>query len=214
MSRIVLPSERRLRIVSQAVRRAPGSKPVVGSSRKISSGSPTSARPRSRRRFWPPESVRHARVGLVGETDDLDHLVDVARAARSSRRRRPGSRAPSGSGRATTTGARRRPARATRVPAALRVDAEHLDGAGVALPVALEDLDRRRLAGAVRAEQAEHLAGLDREVDAAERLVGAVALAQARALRPRSQLDLGERAGRERAAPPVSSRTISLQSGW
>ena len=45
------------RTISQAFRRACGSKPVVGSSRKTRSGSPTSARPRSRRRFWPPESV-------------------------------------------------------------------------------------------------------------------------------------------------------------
>ena len=42
-----MPSARRPRIVSQARRRAAGSKPVVGSSRKTSSGSPTSARPRS-----------------------------------------------------------------------------------------------------------------------------------------------------------------------
>ena len=46
--------------------------------------------------------------------------------------------------------------------------AEHRHVAGVALAVALEDLDRGRLAGAVRAEQAEHLAGGDREGDAAD----------------------------------------------
>ena len=45
----------------QVVRRAAGSKPVVGSSRKISSGSPTSASARSRRRAWPPDSVRARR---------------------------------------------------------------------------------------------------------------------------------------------------------
>ena len=42
--------------------------------------------------------------------------------------------------------------------------------------VALDDLDGRRLAGAVRPEQAEHLAGLDREADAAHRADVAVAL--------------------------------------
>ena len=51
--------------------------------------------------------------------------------------------------------------------------------AGVALPVALEDLDRRRLAGAVRAEQPEDLAGRDLEVDPAHRLDAVVGLAQA-----------------------------------
>ena len=44
-----------------AARRAAGSKPVVGSSRKISSGSPTSPKARSRRRRCPPESVRARR---------------------------------------------------------------------------------------------------------------------------------------------------------
>src|SRR5262249_34577547 len=57
-----------------------------------------------------------------------------------------------------------------------RIRPEHLDLAAVPLAVPLEDLDRRRLAGTVRAEQPEHLAGCDLEVDAAERLVGAVAL--------------------------------------
>ena len=60
-----------------------------------------------------------------------------------------------------------------------RVEAEHGDVAGVALAVALEDLDRRRLAGAVRAEQAEDLAGRDLEVDPAHRLDAVVRLAQA-----------------------------------
>ena len=46
-------------------------------------------------------------------------------------------------------------------------------------PVALEDLDRRRLAGAVGAQQPEHLAAGDRDVDPADGLVLAVALGQA-----------------------------------
>src|SRR5581483_1532743 len=67
---------------------------------------------------------------------------------------------------------------APRAAGALRILAEHLHVAAVARAVALEDLDGRRLAGAVRAEQAEHLAGTDLEVDPAHRLVLAVALAQ------------------------------------
>ena len=59
-----------------------------------------------------------------------------------------------------------------------RVGAEHRHGAAVAAAVALEDLDRRRLAGAVRAEQREDLALADLEADAAQRLVPAVALAE------------------------------------
>ena len=45
---------------------------------------------------------------------------------------------------------------------------EHLDDAGVGRRQALADLDRRGLAGAVRSEQAETLAGVDLEVDAVD----------------------------------------------
>ena len=51
-----MPRSRRPAMTFHAARRATGSKPVVGSSRKTSSGSPTSARPTSRRRRWPPDS--------------------------------------------------------------------------------------------------------------------------------------------------------------
>ena len=196
-----MPSERRLRIVSQAVRRAPGSKPVVGSSRKISSGSPTSASPRSSRRFWPPESVRTRASRLLGRGRRSRSPRRRRAAARSSRRTRAGSRARSGSGRATTTAARRRPARATRGRRAAGSTPSTSTVAGVALAVALEDLDRRRLAGAVRAEQAEHLARLDLEVDPAQRLVGRRSVLR----RPRHRTTRAhsstsaQRAGRERA---------------
>ena len=56
----------------------------------------------------------------------------------------------------------------------LRVLAEHGDFAAVASTVALEDLDSRRLARAVGAEEGEHLAAPDLEIDAAQRLHGAV----------------------------------------
>ena len=46
------------------------------------------------------------------------------------------------------------------------VEAEHADLAAVRAAVALEDLDRRRLAGAVRPEQREDLAARDAQVDA------------------------------------------------
>ena len=72
-----MPSARSDRTRSHAARRAAGSKPVVGSSRTTRSGLPTSATPRSRRRFCPPESVLTV-VAFLGEADELDHLVDVA----------------------------------------------------------------------------------------------------------------------------------------
>ena len=56
---------------------------------------------------------------------------------------------------------------------------EHLDLAGVRREQALEDLDGRRLAGAVRAEQPEALAGTDLEIEAIHGDHVAVALDQA-----------------------------------
>ena len=55
---------------------------------------------------------------------------------------------------------------------------EHRDLAGGAGAIALEDLDDRRLAGAVGAEQAEDGSPRDREVDAGDGLVIAIGLAQ------------------------------------
>src|SRR6266487_5450497 len=60
-----------------------------------------------------------------------------------------------------------------------RIGAQHLDVTGIALSVALEYLDRRRLAGAVRTEQTENLAGVELEVDALQRFELAVRLGQA-----------------------------------
>ena len=101
-------------------------------------------------------------------------------------------RAASGSSRRTSGSSRDRQGRpqlarleddadplAERALAALGSKPSTLDLAGVSLPVALEDLDRRRLAGAVRAEQAEHLARRDLEVDAAHGLDPVVGLPQA-----------------------------------
>ena len=64
---------------SQVSRRPDGSRPVVGSSRKRSSGLPMIPRPTSSRRCWPPESrlIRSSR--LLRQPDQLDHLVDRAR---------------------------------------------------------------------------------------------------------------------------------------
>ena len=62
---------------------------------------------------------------------------------------------------------------------AARVEAEHRHLARVALPVALQDLDGRRLAGSVRPQQAEDLARGDLEVDPTNRLDAVVRLPQA-----------------------------------
>ena len=67
-------------------------------------------------------------------------------------------------------------------------------------PVALQDLDGRRLAGSVRAQQAEDLARSDLEVDSTNRLDAVVRLPKASDRdRASRKLDLGER-GRSEVA--------------
>ena len=61
-------------------------------------------------------------------------------------------------------------------PPRRRVLAEDADAPAVAAPVALDDLDGRRLAGAVRTEHRDELAGRDRERDAVEDRPAAIPL--------------------------------------
>jgi len=63
-----------------------------------------------------------------------------------------------------------------RRPSASRVLAQDPDGAAVGRPVALQDLDRRRLAGPVRPEEGDELARVHAQRDAAEDGPRAVAL--------------------------------------
>ena len=90
-----------------------------------------------------------------------------------------------------------------------RVEPEHPDLARAAVPVALEDLGGRRLAGAVRPEEREHLTPVDVQVDAGHRLDVAVGLAEpsisiTRSDTPRHAIN------RPRTPRPVSTR---LRSG-
>ena len=97
------------------------------------------------------------------------------------------------------------------------VEAEHRDLSRVASAVALEDLDGRRLAGAVRAEQAEDLALLDRERDPANGLVVAVRLAQAPDVdcrRHQTSTATTAPGGNAGSGPPLSAATVRPQSGW
>ena len=88
------------------------------------------------------------------------------------------------------------------------VGAEHADLAGVGAAEALEDLDGRRLAGAVGPEEGEDLAALDRRGRRRARpRVLAVGLAQA------ADRDRGLAAGRGAAATAASSEFVSMQTG-
>src|ERR687887_250887 len=120
----------------------------------------------------------YPRPALVAETDQVDHLADVAGAGVVAAEQADGLL----DGQlAVEAGRLQHDADAlAEVPlAALRVVAEHLDLAAAALAVALQDLDGGRLAGAVRAEEGEALALGDLEVDAAHGFQLAVALAEA-----------------------------------
>ena len=86
---VVRGEEHRAAARLAAARRSPrsaardaGSSPVVGSSRKRISGSPTSAQASESRCFWPPESVAHEGARLLLEPHDGERLV----AARGRRR--------------------------------------------------------------------------------------------------------------------------------
>src|SRR5262249_24974971 len=156
----------------------------------------------------------HACIPLGAEPDEADHLVDVARRPVVAGEHpvrlgdglvRPELRLLEHDADALAVG----------LLLACRIEAEHVDPAAVALAVALEDLHGRRLAGAVRAEQAEDLALLDVERDSAHGLVLAVRLAQFldddRCHSSRiCALDVGNGG----SAPPRSAAVMRLQSGW
>src|SRR5262249_11306831 len=163
----------------------------------------------------PARKGADADIGLLREPDDLDDLIHVARPLVV-----PGQGAQRLPRRQVRVDRRRlRPGAeplAPRLPGSLRVGAEHLDVAGAAVAIALEDLDRRRLAGAVRTEQAEDLSGPDLEVDPAQCLDAAVALAEAAdgdGVRHQRESSWKPPAGK-RTSWPVSAKTISEQSGW
>jgi len=118
------------------------------------------------------------RVALLLEPDQLDHLVDGARMlvvpGELAQLLRDGEVLVHGRGLEHNADPSS-PAEA----GCLGVRPEHLDLAGIPPTVALEDLDGRRLAGSVRSEQAENLAGADLEVDALDRFEVVVRLRQA-----------------------------------
>src|SRR5581483_4778720 len=161
----------------------------------------------------------YPRVPLLGEADELDHLVRVARPLVVAGEQ------------IEVLGDAQVLVHRTRLeddadtlppvaPGALGVLAEDGDRAGVTPPVSLEDLDRGRLARAVRAEQAEHLARGDLEIDPADGLVRAVRLVQAldgdrrRGGLSHSSSTARPAGGKSGGGSPVSSAAISPQSGW
>ena len=151
--------------------------PAVGSSRNTTRGLPTSAHASERRWAWPPDNRRTGVPTVSRQPDELEH--------RLRRFRGPvvGSEQPQQLERAQ---ARVEPTRlqhhadlrAEVLAVAHRVEAEDAHRARVGSAVALEDLDRRGLAGAVRSEQPEDLARADTEVERIDRARRSVRLAE------------------------------------
>jgi hypothetical protein len=122
-----------------------------------------------------PGEGLHAGIGLPAEADEIDHLTDGERPRvhRCEQRQRLANGELPVHPRRLEHDADPRP----EVGARLRwVDPEHSDLPGRPLQEALQDLHGGRLSGAVRSEQGEYLAGLDGQVDAANRLDRAVML--------------------------------------
>src|ERR1700730_10703380 len=117
------------------------------------------------------------RIRLLLQSRQRQDLLDLAR----SRVEAPPVAQGLARGHVAVDPARLQPysdALAQRPAAHARIGPEHGDLAATAHAVALEDLHGGGLAGAVRAEEAEHLASPHGYVDPPHRLEGAVALAQ------------------------------------
>ena len=143
--------------MSQSWRRACGSRPVVGSSRNSSSGSPTSAQATARRCCCPPESLP-TQTSAFSSSDTramASSGVEPLAIEAAKQRQRFADRELFGE-----LGLLQRDADALADVVVLLAPAhaEHFDLAGRRVEQAFEDLDRGRLAGAVRAQQAEALA--------------------------------------------------------
>ena len=85
------------------------------------------------------------------------------------------------------------------------VHAVHQDGAGADIVEAADEVDERALAGAARSHQADHLAGLDRQIQAVQHFARSVLEAHA------AQLDLSLYGGL--VSPRTATVTATLSSG-
>jgi hypothetical protein len=187
-----VPSDRNVRISSQAARRA-----RIEAGRWLVEedelGIPDEGDTEVEASLLASRERLHSRVPLLGEADELDDLVHVARVGEVAGEQpvRLAYGQEWAQLRLLEDDAHPFPELARRIAG---IEAEHGRASAVALAVALQDLDRRRLARAVRTEEPEHLALRDVEADAVERLHVPVRLRQ---VRDRDRV----RHGRRRYAP-------------
>ena len=196
---IVRPRALNSVIRSQSWRRDCGSSPVVGSSRKSRSGSPTIAQASASRCFWPPDSLptRASRFSssCTRPIDVVDRAAALVEAPKQPHRLVDGELL----GELRFLELNAEPlAQLALVP--VPAQSEQLDLAGIRRQQPFADLDRRRLAGAVRAEQTEAFAGGDDEVEPVDGAHVAVGLAQI----------ANEEGVRTRGATEPASRRIGI----
>ena len=168
-----MPSAASLKSRSQSSRRATGSMPAVGSSRKTTRGSCISALPSARRCFQPPQEQPGAPVEVRPDVRELDRRVAPAPellAAKAVDARVEVEVLVHGE----VVVERELLAHVADALADLlalgrHVEPEHRRAARRRREQAAEDADQRRLAGAVRAEQAVDAARVHLEVHAVER---------------------------------------------
>ena len=170
----------------QNSRRETGSTPVVGSSSRISSGSWTSVQASASFCFIPPDSRSASRAAKRRQLRHRQQLV-AARAVVANAVHLGEERDVLVDGQiAVQTESLREIADALgqRAMRAHRIEAEHAHLARVGVQQPAHQANRRRLAGAVGADEAEHLAALHVEAQAGERRRLAVSLDDAIAVRP------------------------------
>ena len=177
VSSTVLPSSRSERIVSHA---APARRRIEAGRRLVEEDELRVADEREREVEPPLLAARQrprALVGRLRQAGQRDRLVDVARRRIQAGPVRDGLAHGQVPVHAAGLEHDAEPLAQGDRPRS-GVEAEHGHAAARARAVALEDLDRRRLAGAVGPEQAEDLAAPDGEGDAAHGGLLAVGLAQ------------------------------------
>jgi len=119
-------------------------------------------------------------AGLVLQPDQREHLADAetARIETAEQRHDFSDRQLLGKLGLLKLNAEPRPQRQV---VAMPAIAEHLDVTGIGHPEAFENLDRRGLAGAIRAEHAEAFPGADLQIEARDRSNVTVPFGQAAA---------------------------------
>jgi hypothetical protein len=172
---MVLPRDAKSRIVVQNSRLPSTSIAAVGSSSTSSSGLATSEREADALHLPARELLREAIRNLVG-AGEREHLVDLERVGIEGRHHRHELAHAQVADQPTRLQHRADDTGGDRVRGG---HAEHGRRAAVRIEQAEQDVERRRLAGAVRPEQRDRLAGSDGRVDAADGVHGAVRLRQA-----------------------------------